>query len=360
MSKHSTNADFIVTLAVAFKHLNQVLTKEAQMIKKWSVAAVAAFALLLSACAGGTSTETTSPVPESDDQQSVAQSLTIGFAQATQQSPFYVALGDGVRAAAEAAGAELIYVDANGDIEKQNNDIEDLITQGVDAILINPVDPQGIAPSMASAEAAGIPVITVDRFAEGAIAHIGRDNVAMGRLVGDAVLAALGDAGGKILEIQGDAGGTVAMDRSEGFNAAFEGVASVEVVQGPYAEYIRANAVTAMQDLLQAHPDVRAVYAHNDDMALGALQVLLENGRSDVLVSGVDGLMEAVEAIASGDQYVATSLNDPIRLGAVAAQAAIAAANGEAVESYIDAGTGLVEKSNAAGFLGDTLFSEAK
>jgi ribose transport system substrate-binding protein len=88
--------------------------------------------------------------------------------------------------------------------------------------------------------------------------------------------------------------------------------------------------------------------------------VLLENDRTDVLVSGVDGLMEAVEAIANGDQYVATSLNDPIRLGAVAAEAAIAAALGQSVESYIDAGTGLVEKSNAADFLGGTLFAEAK
>jgi ribose transport system substrate-binding protein len=115
-----------------------------------------------------------------------------------------------------------------------------------------------------------------------------------------------------------------------------------------------------MQDLLQAHPDVRAVYAHNDDMALGALQVLLENGRTDVFVSGVDGLMEAVQAMNDGDQYVATSLNDPISLGAIAARAAIAAANGEPVEDYIDAGTGLVQKSNAAEYLGDTLFSEAR
>lgn len=331
------------------------------MTKKWSLAAVvSSIALVLSACGGIAGSDTT-PAPVTDDSTTgETQSITIGFAQATQQSPFYVALGDGVRAAAEAAGATLVYVDANGDIEKQNNDIEDLITQGVDALLINPVDPQGIAPSMASAKAAGIPVITVDRFAEGAIAHIGRDNVAMGRLVGDAVLAELGSEGGKILEIQGDAGGTVAMDRSAGFNAAFEGVDSVTVVQGPYAEYIRANAVTAMQDLLQAHPDVRAVYAHNDDMALGALQVLLENGRTDVLVSGVDGLMEAVEAIANGDQYVATSLNDPISLGAIAARTALAAANGEAVDANIDAGSGLVDGNNASSFLGDTLFAEAK
>ena len=323
------------------------------MKRSWTAALVVPAVLALAACSVST-TPGGSTDGESDG------TITLGFSQATQQSPFYVELGTGVKNAAEADGAELIYVDANGDVTKQNNDIEDLITKNVDVLLINPVDPQGIAPALASAKAAGIPVITVDRSAEGALAHVGRDNVAMGKLVGDAVSDALGDAGGKIIEIQGDAGGTVAMDRSEGFHSSFEGNSAVEIVAGPYAEYIRANAVTAMQDLLQANPDVKVVYAHNDDMALGALQVLKENGREDVLVAGVDGLMEAVQAIADGDQYVATSLNDPISLGAVAAETAIKAANGESVDAEIDAGSALVDKSNAADFIGDTLFAEAK
>jgi ribose transport system substrate-binding protein len=324
------------------------------MKKSWTLAALAPAVLVLSACSVSTSPGGSAGGGDGDG------TITVGFSQATQQSPFYVSLGEGVEQAAEEADAELVYVDANGDITKQNNDIEDLITQGVDVLLVNPVDPQGIAPSIAAAEAAGIPVVTVDRPADGAIAHVGRDNVAMGELVGESVLAALGDEGGKIVEIQGDAGGTVAMDRSQGFHDAFEGVDSVEFVEGPYAEYIRSNAVTAMQDLLQANPDVAVVYAHNDDMALGALQVLQENGRDDVLVAGVDGLMEAVEAIADGDQYVATSLNDPIALGATAAETAIAAANGDDVDADIDAGTQLVTKENAADYVGDTLFALAK
>lgn len=315
---------------------------------------VAAASLLLTGCS-----VTTTPGGEgaraggADD-----GTISIGFSQATQQSPFYVELGVGVQEAADAAGAELEYVDANGDVTKQNNDIEDLITKGVDVLLINPVDPQGIAQSIASAEAAGIPVVTVDRSAEGAIAHVGRDNVEMGKLVGEQVKEALGAEGGKIIEIQGDAGGTVAMDRSEGFHSVFEGDSSVNIVAGPYAEYIRSNAVTAMQDLLQSNSDVKVVYAHNDDMALGALQVLQENGRTDVLVAGVDGLMEAVDAIAEGNQYVATSLNDPIALGTVAAETALSAAAGEDVEAEIDAGTELVTKENAGELVGDTLFAQ--
>ncbi len=324
------------------------------MKRAWYAALIVpVIALALSACSVTTT-------PGGDSTAKSDGTITVGFSQATQQSPFYVELGNGVKKAATAAGAKLIYVDANGDVTKQNNDIQDLITKNVDVLLVNPVDPQGIAPSLAAAKAAKIPVITVDRTAQGALAHIGRDNKAMGKLVGEAVAKALGTAGGKIVEIQGDAGGTVAMDRSAGFYSAFDGNSAVTIVKGPYAEYIRANAVTAMQDLLQANPDVKAVYAHNDDMALGALQVLKENGRTDVLVAGVDGLSEAVKAIADGKQYVATALNDPISLGAIAAETAIKAAKGEKVDAEIDAGTGLVTNDNAASYVGTTLFAEAK
>lgn len=318
------------------------------------LATLAALALTVTACSVSTTPGGASSGGNGDGE------TVVGFSQATQQSPFYVELGEGVKKAAVEADASLEYVDANGDVTKQNNDIEDLITRGVDVLLINPVDPQGIAPSLASAKAAGIPVVTVDRFAEGAAAHVGRDNVAMGELVGGAVKEALGAEGGKIIEIQGDAGGTVAMDRSKGFHNAFEGDASTTIVEGPYAEYIRSNAVSAMQDLLQANADVKVVYAHNDDMALGALQVLQENGRTDVLVAGVDGLMEAVDAVAHGDQYVATALNDPISLGETAASTALKVAAGESIDAEIDAGTELVTKANAPGLVGTTLFAQAK
>ena len=321
-----------------------------------AVAVVIPAVLALAAC----SVSTTPGGDTTSTKAAAGKTITIGFSQATQQSPFYVALGTGVKQEAAKEGDKVIYVDANGDITKQNNDIQDLITKGVDVLLINPVDPTGIAPSIAAAKAANIPVLTVDRSAPGALAAVGRDNVAMGKLVGDALSKALGAKGGKIVEIQGDAGGTVAMDRSKGFHDAFTGNSAVKIVKGPYAEYIRAKAVTAMQDLLQANPDVKAVYAHNDDMALGALQVLKENGRTDVLVAGVDGLMEAVKSIDSGSEYVATALNDPISEGSIAVENAVKAAKGETIPATIDAGTGLITKDNASTYLGSTLFAQIK
>jgi ribose transport system substrate-binding protein len=288
--------------------------------------------------------------------------LLIGFSQVTLQSPFYVELKEGAEAAAKAGGDQLIFLDANGDVNKQNNDIQDLISRGVKVLILNPVNPQAVAPSIEAAKSAGIPVITVDRPVEkGAVAHVGRDNVKMGNLVGQAVLEYLkskniSPSSAKVIEIQGDAGGIVMENRRDGFHAAVK-AAGVPIIEGPYSEYIRANAVTAMQDLLQAHPDVKVVYAHNDDMALGALQVLKEAGRSDVAVAGIDGLSEALKIMKPGGQYVATSLNDPRYLGDVTIQTARQVAAKKSVPAFIDAGTTLVTSANVSQFDLDALFA---
>lgn len=290
-----------------------------------------------------------------------AKGLKFGFSQVTLQSPFYVQLRDGAIAAAKADGDELIFLDANGDVSKQNNDIQDLITQKVDVLIVNPVNADAVVPSLEAAEKAKIPVVTVDRAVkEKFTVHVGRDNVKMGNIVGQAVAAALKAAGkskAKIIEIQGDAGGSVMMDRRDGFHAALQG-SGYTIVSGPYAEYIRANAVTAMQDLLQSNPDVAVVYAHNDDMAMGALQVLREAGRKDVVVAGVDGLSEALDVMASGGNYLATALNDPQYLGDVTLQVARALKAGQAVPKFVDAGTTVVTKDNVANFKHTALFAE--
>lgn len=291
-----------------------------------------------------------------------AEGLKIGFSQVTLQASFYVQLKTGAEAAAKAGGDSLIFLDANGDVNKQNNDIQDLITQKVDVIIVNPVNPDAIVPSLEAAETAGIPIITVDRSVnEGKVAtHIGRDNKAMGKLVGSAVVEHLTKAGisnATIVEIQGAAGGAVMMDRRDGFHAAIEGTGH-KIIEGPYAGYIRSNAVTAMQDLLQANPKVNVVYAHNDDMALGALQVLQENNRKDVFVAGVDGLSEALDVMAAKGNYIASSLNDPQYLGDVTIQAAREVAAGNKIPSFIDAGTDLVTGANVDKIKHDALFAE--
>ena len=290
-----------------------------------------------------------------------AKDLKIGFSQVTLQSPFYVQLRDGAKAAAAKGGDELIFLDANGDISKQNNDIQDLLTRKVDILIINAVNPDAVGAALDAAKRAKVPVIAVDRAINAPVATtIGRNNAEMGELSGKALLAALKQRGvtkGKIIEIQGDAGGTVMKERRKGFHTALAGT-DFKIIDGPYSEYMRANAVTAMQDLLQAHPDLKAVIAHNDDMAMGALQVLTESGKKDVLVAGIDGLSEALNAIQSGDQYVATALNDPRYLGEVAIEAARALAAGKSVPNFVDTGTQVVTKANVAEVKHDSTFGE--
>jgi ribose transport system substrate-binding protein len=290
-----------------------------------------------------------------------AKDLKIGFSQVTLQSPFYVQLRDGAKAAAAKDGDELIFLDANGDISKQNNDIQDLLTRKVDILIINAVNPDAVGASLEAAKRAKVPVIAVDRAINAAVAAtIGRNNAEMGELSGKALVAALKQKGvvnGKIIEIQGDAGGTVMQERRKGFHTALAGT-DFKIIEGPYSEYMRANAVTAMQDFLQAHPDLKAVIAHNDDMAMGALQVLNESGKKNVLVAGVDGLSEAITAIQNGDQYVATALNDPRYLGEVAIEAARGLVSGKTIPAFVDAGTKVVTKATAAEVKHDATFGE--
>lgn len=281
--------------------------------------------------------------------------ITIGFSQCTLDSPFYVALMDAAKVEAEKQGVDFTYLDAQNNIQKQNNDIMDLISKGVDVLLINPVDPEGVTPSVESAKRAGIPIVAVDRSIKGEVnSLIGRDNEIMGKVSGDLAVKLLGGVGkaqGKILEIQGAAGGVVMMARRDGFHEAVDAEKGIQVIQSPYCDYVRSKAVKATQDIFQAHPDIDLIYAHNDDMALGGLQVFEQNGKF-VHVVGVDGLMEAVKAIIDG-RYDGTAMNDPAVLGTLAIQTAIKLAKGETVDAFIDGGTDLIDVSNAKMYYND-------
>lgn len=329
------------------------------MMKKWLIGLLGLTMVLVLAACGEDESGDSGSTNDKDD-----KSLVIGFSQVTLESPFYTSLVDGAKEAAEAEGVELIVVDAQNNIEKQNTDVQSLITKGIDVLLINPVNPSAVAPALKAAEAAGIPVITVDRATkEEVVSYIGRDNEEMGRIAGEKAIELLGgdSASGKIIELQGDAGGTVTKARHDGFHEAVGKVAGIKIIEGPYNDYIRAKAVSSMQDLLQAHPDVNLVYAHNDDMALGAVQVLTQMGKLDeVQVVGVDGLMEAVKKIADGS-FQATVINDPISLGSLAIQTAIKAGNGEEVDKIMNAETGLIDESNVTNYVDDSKkFAEVK
>ncbi|MEK5272073.1 substrate-binding domain-containing protein [Aeribacillus sp. FSL K6-8394] len=323
--------------------------------------------LLLAGCTNSQQTDGLSENGEgqTSDSSQENDNVVIEFSQVTLESPFYVSLVDAAKAEAEKQGVELIAIDAQNDIEKQNRDVQDLITKGIDVLVINPTHPTAVAPVLQAAKQANIPVITVDRPTEEEVtAFIGRDNKEMGRIAGKKAVELLGGEGkakGKIIELQGDAGGKVMKDRHDGFHEIVEKEAGIEIIEGPYCDYVRSKAVKAFQDLLQAHPDVNLVYAHNDDMALGALQVLEQSNMLDkIKIVGIDGLTEAVKAIVDG-KYHATVLNDPAKLGQLVVETSIKVTEGEEVKEYIDGGTGLIDASNAKDYFDEkTVFASMK
>jgi len=288
-----------------------------------------------------------------------SKKIVIGFSQCTLQSPFYVSIMDAAKAEAEAKGAEFIYADAQNGVQKQNSDIQDMISKGVDILLVNPVQSSGVQPAMAAAKSKNIPVVAVDRnIKEGYTSFVGRDNKVMGKLAGEKAVELLGGAGkakGKILEVQGGAGDQVMMDRRDGFHSAVDKEPGIKVIQTAYCDYERSKAVTASQDAFQANKDIDLIYAHNDDMALGALQVAKQRGLDKIKVVGVDGLMEAVKQIAAGPNYQATALNDPGYEGKLAVDTAMDILSGKTAEKFIDAKTSLVDAGSAKDYVNDSL-----
>ena len=285
-----------------------------------------AMMLVLAACSLDSGTTNSNSSKKDDD------SLVIGLSVSTLNNPFFVTLTDGAKEKAEELGATLTVVDAQDNASKQASDVEDLIQQKVDLILINPVDSAAVATAVESVNAAGIPVITIDRSSEGGevVSHIASDNVAGGVLAGEYLLELIGD-GAKVAELEGVAGSSAARDRGEGFNTAVDG--KLDVVAKQTANFNRAEGLTVMENILQANPDIVGVFAHNDEMALGALEAIAASGK-DIKVIGFDATDDAVAAVSAGT-LSATVAQKPNEIGVKAIEAAVKYLKGETLEASI-------------------------
>jgi len=253
---------------------------------------------------------------------------TIGLSVSTLNNPFFVTLRDGARAAADTAGLELLVLDAQDKADKQVSDLEDLVQKKVKVILINPTDAAAVVPAIRKANAAGIPVITVDRAASGgAVAfHIASDNVAGGRSAGEFACTLLGGKG-KMVELEGIPGSSAARDRGQGFNDSLKASCpGVSVVARQTANFDRAQGLTVMENVLQAQPAIDAIFAHNDEMALGALQAIKASKRP-IKVVGFDATDDAVKAVEAC-QMSATVAQQPAEMGRLSVEKAAAIIKG--------------------------------
>lgn len=262
--------------------------------------------------------------------------IKIGFSISTLNNPFFVNLRDGAEEAAKEAGYEIIITDAQDETSKQINDIEDLLQQDLDVLIINATDDSAIVSAVMSANDLNVPVITVDRTSEGGeiVSHIASDNILGGEMAGEFIAEQL-NGEGKVVELQGIAGVLGTRWRGEGFHNIINEFDGIEIVASQNADYDRTKGLTVMENIIQGNESIDAVFAHNDEMALGALEALEANGMlEDVILVGFDATDDALAAIKEG-RMSATVGQQPKLISKYAIETAGKIANGEDVEEFI-------------------------
>ena len=267
-------------------------------------------ALLLTSCGGDGQNVNSQGESESKG--------TIGVSVLTLGNPFFNVIADGVKEEAAKHGYDVVVVDGDRDVQKQANQIDDFLTKGVAAIILNPCDRQSIGPAIEKANRAGVPVFTCDLkcVADGAevVSHVGSDNLQGGKLAGEAMIEALGEQGGKVLVVHFPQANSCQL-RVQGFEEVIgaynQGLSAglIEVVAQLDGGGVRDEGYKVTEDTLQAHPDLRGIFAINDPSGLGARAALEKAGKQDqVVIVAFDGQPEGKQAIKDGKIFA-----DPIQ-----------------------------------------------
>jgi galactofuranose transport system substrate-binding protein len=284
------------------------------------------------------------------------ESATFGFAQTENNNPWRIAQTESMRNAAEENGVELIVTDAQSNTPKQVSDIQDMVAQGVDVLFIPPREEQGLEPALQSAREVGVPVFLVDREAnaeicEDYIGFMGSNFIQQGERAAEWLVQAT-NGKAKIAELQGTVGASVTADRGEGFKSVIDENSGMEIIASQSGNFNRAEGQNVMEQILGGNPDLDAVYAHNDEMAIGAIQALKDAGRKpgeDVTVVSVDGTRDALQAIIDGDLGATVETNP--RFGPLAFDTAKKFLSGEQVPTKITVQDHLFDKGNATQFI---------
>ena len=255
----------------------------------------------------------------------------IGASLLTQQHPFYIELANAMKAEAKVKDVPLKISIANQDLSKQLADIEDFIVQGVDVIVISPVDSKGVLPAILKAEKAGIKVITVDVPADGVkvTSHIGTDNFTGGEKAAQLMAKDLGGKG-QIAIIDYPTVQSV-VDRINGFKKGLEAFPNMKIV-AQQTGITRAQALTAAQNMLQANPNITGIFGFGDDAALAAAVAVKSSGLTGkVKVIGFDGMKEARDAVDNDPDMVGVIRQFPDQMGKTAIDTAIKVMDGKSV-----------------------------
>lgn len=277
---------------------------------------------------------------------------TVGLSFSTLENPFFVSVKDGAVAEAKKDGLRTIVSDAQNDTQKQLNDVQDMITKGANVIVLNPVEPDSATAIVKLANSRKVPVITVDRSSSGGTVtqHIASDNVEGGRLICDWLGKKL-NGKGTLAVLQGIAGTSPELDRDKGCKAALANYPGITTVAAQPADWDKEKGYNATQNILQAHPDLTAIFGRNDLAALGAVEAAKQAGKlSQLTIISFDGISDALKSIKAGE-LAATVVQDPNLMGATAIRSAVKAAAGKSLPKKIDLPVKVADKSNIDQFL---------
>ncbi|MEY5014943.1 MAG: D-ribose-binding periplasmic protein precursor [Verrucomicrobiota bacterium] len=304
-------------------------------------------ALLLGACNKQT------PPPASPSQPAASQG-TIGVSLLTLDNPFFKVIGDEISKEGAKQGYQSLVVSGDKDVAKQSNQIKDFIVKKVAAIVLSPCDSKSIVPVIQEANAAGIPIITVDvpcsEPGVKILTQIATDNFGGGKQAAQAMIEALGANGGRIAVLHFKQVESCQL-RVKGFREVIEahnaaGKPRIDIVSELESGGAKDLGFKATEDILQAHPDIQAIFAINDPAALGARAALEKAGRADkVLIIGFDGQPEGKQAIKQGKIY-ADPIQFPEQMGAKAVDAIVRHSKGESIPPTILIPTSLYRQAD--------------
>ncbi|OCG37848.1 ribose ABC transporter substrate-binding protein RbsB [Gilliamella sp. Gris1-4] len=267
----------------------------------------------------------------------------IALVVSTLNNPFFVNLKEGAVNKAKELDYELVILDSQNNPAKELANVEDTIVKGTKVILINPTDSEAVGNAVLAANKAGIPVITLDRASVkgDVISHIASDNVSGGRMAGDFIFQKLG-ASAKVIQLQSIVGTSASRERGEGFTNSMKDNQFTILTAQP-ADFDRAKGMNVMQNLLTAYPLVQAVFAENDEMALGAMRAIQTAGRNDILVVGFDGTGDGIKSVERG-KMAATVAQQPEKIGSIGIEIADKVIKGEKVDAKIPVELKLITK----------------
>ena len=239
---------------------------------------------------------------------------SITFALSTQANSFMVKMREGAQKKADELGLTINFQDASDDSATQANQLANAAATGAGAVIVNPTDSDAMAPAVKQLTDAKIPVVAVDRAVNNAevSSYIASDNVGGGKQAAKALSEAI-HGEGEILVLQGKTGSSASRERGKGFDEGLKDNPNIKVVAKQTAEFERAKGLDVTTNLLQAHPNVKAIFAENDEMALGAVEALGNKAGKEVKVIGFDGAEDALKAIKDGRMH-ASIAQQPVKM----------------------------------------------